>query len=191
MGIFDGVAADIEPKEFFLETLPGAFQREMEGLDTSGLEGTVLNVVFNIEGDPFTVTLTNGKELDVKEGAAEKPDIQISMTKERWRQTVSGELGNALDMFTDFKKLADRTRYDAVKDVKGKLNLVIERKDADKFDVIAVFAGEEKPEVTITCDMENWQGIMAGTNQPVSAFMGGKLRVTGEMTLAMKLNTLM
>ncbi|MBU4241366.1 MAG: SCP2 sterol-binding domain-containing protein [Actinobacteria bacterium] len=43
----------------------------------------------------------------------------------------------------------------------------------------------------MSCDIETWQQIMDGNTQAAMTFMGGNLKFTGEMTLAMQLNALL
>lgn len=56
---------------------------------------------------------------------------------------------------------------------------------------LKVAAGDaENPGVTITMQAEDFKALSAGTLNPMSAFMGGKLQVAGDMSLALKLQTL-
>ena len=48
-------------------------------------------------------------------------------------------------------------------------------------------AGDEDADVTMTADVETFQGIMSGDTNPTSAFMTGKLKVDGDMGMAMSL----
>jgi putative sterol carrier protein len=187
LGIFDGIPQDIDTREFFVGKLPGIFDREMTGAEASGMEGTELKVNFVIEGRPYGLKITDGSQIEVAEGGMDDPDIVIELAEEDWRTALSGDLGNALDMFTDFTKLSERRRFDTVKDVSGKLNLVIQRPEGE-FKAVARFSGAEAPEATINVDLATWQEIMAGTQQAAMAFMGGKLKLTGDMQLAMALN---
>lgn len=50
-----------------------------------------------------------------------------------------------------------------------------------------VSAGDEEADVTLSADPETFQGIMNGDTNPTSAFMTGKLKVDGDMGMAMKL----
>lgn len=49
----------------------------------------------------------------------------------------------------------------------------------------------DKPDVTFTMDLENFLGMFTGTLKPTSAFLSGKLKLKGNMSLAMKLEKLM
>jgi putative sterol carrier protein len=48
-------------------------------------------------------------------------------------------------------------------------------------------ASDEDADVTLSADVETFQGILSGDTNPTSAFMTGKLKVDGDMGMAMKL----
>lgn len=51
--------------------------------------------------------------------------------------------------------------------------------------------GDDPADVTLTADADTFQDIMSGDLNPTSAFMSGKLKVDGDMGLAMKLASYM
>ncbi len=53
-----------------------------------------------------------------------------------------------------------------------------------------IAGGVEKPDVSFTISDENWLSIAEGKLDPTSAFMSGKLKLQGDMMLAMKVATL-
>lgn len=62
-----------------------------------------------------------------------------------------------------------------------------------KFDdgVAAVTEGTaDAPDITLTMDAEDFKNMIAGQLNPMMAFMSGKLKITGDMSLAMKLQAL-
>jgi len=50
--------------------------------------------------------------------------------------------------------------------------------------------GVEKPDVTITVSDNDWLAITEGRLDPTSAFMTGKVKIAGDMMLAMRLQQL-
>ena len=49
----------------------------------------------------------------------------------------------------------------------------------------------DSPKLTITQAVEDWREITAGRLNPQMAFMSGKLKISGDMSLAMKLGSIM
>jgi putative sterol carrier protein len=50
--------------------------------------------------------------------------------------------------------------------------------------------GVEKPDITFTVSDKDWLAISEGKLDPMNAFMTGKLKVSGDMMLAMKVPNL-
>ena len=50
--------------------------------------------------------------------------------------------------------------------------------------------GVEKPDMTLTVADKDWLGIATGQLNAMTAFTGGKLKIAGDMMLAMKLQQL-
>lgn len=48
-------------------------------------------------------------------------------------------------------------------------------------------AGDDDADVTLTADADVFQNILSGDQNPTSAFMTGKLKVDGNMGMAMKM----
>lgn len=48
-------------------------------------------------------------------------------------------------------------------------------------------AGDEDADVTLSADADVFQSILEGETNPTAAFMTGKLKIDGDMGLAMKL----
>ena len=49
----------------------------------------------------------------------------------------------------------------------------------------------DSPGATITVSAEDWLGMINGTLNPMQAFMSGKIKIEGDMTLAMSLQQVM
>jgi putative sterol carrier protein len=48
-------------------------------------------------------------------------------------------------------------------------------------------ASDDDADVTLSADVDTFEGILSGDTNPTSAFMTGKLKVDGDMGMAMKL----
>lgn len=69
----------------------------------------------------------------------------------------------------------------------GIAKFLIENEGAVMLDGSGVRAGDEPADVTLIASAETFRAIISGELSPTMAFMGGKLRIEGDMALAMKL----
>ncbi len=69
----------------------------------------------------------------------------------------------------------------------GTAKFSIEGEGSVVIDSSGARASDEDTDVTLTADPETFQGILSGDTNPTSAFMTGKLKVDGDMGMAMKL----
>lgn len=69
----------------------------------------------------------------------------------------------------------------------GLAKFVIGDEGAIMIDSDGARAGDEDADVTLTADADVFQAIFDGDTNPTAAFMTGKLKIDGDMGLAMKL----
>lgn len=69
----------------------------------------------------------------------------------------------------------------------GTAKFDIEGEGAVMMDANGARAGDEPADVTLSADAETFKAILAGETNPTSAFMTGKLKVDGDMGMAMSL----
>lgn len=79
------------------------------------------------------------------------------------------------------EKLGDRFDGSARFDIEGEGSIMV--------DDVGVRAGEEPAEVTLSADEETFREILDGTLDPTAAFMGGRLKIDGDMGQAMRLGS--
>ncbi len=76
-------------------------------------------------------------------------------------------------------------------DFSGTAKFEIEGEGAVIIDATGARASDDDADVTLTANVDTFQGIMSGDTNPTSAFMTGKLKVDGDMGMAMKLATVL
>ena len=69
----------------------------------------------------------------------------------------------------------------------GSAKFVIEDEGSLVIEGTEVRAGDDETDVTLTADRETFESILSGDLNPTAAFMGGKLKVDGDMSAAMRL----
>lgn len=72
-------------------------------------------------------------------------------------------------------------------DFGGTAKFDIEGEGTVVMDANGARAADEDTDVTLSADAETFQAILSGETNPTSAFMTGKLKVDGDMGMAMKL----
>lgn len=72
-------------------------------------------------------------------------------------------------------------------DFDGTAKFDIEGEGTVMMDENGARAGDEEADVTLSADAETFQSILEGDTNPTSAFMTGKLKIDGDMGMAMKL----
>ncbi len=75
--------------------------------------------------------------------------------------------------------------------IDGTVKFVIENEGAVRIDETGASAAEGEADCVLTADAETFRGMLAGEVNPTSAFMTGRLKVDGDMGLAMKLGGLL
>ncbi|TVS05578.1 MAG: sterol carrier family protein [Rhodobacteraceae bacterium] len=71
----------------------------------------------------------------------------------------------------------------------GTAKFEIEGEGSIMVDENGVREGDDEADVTMIANVETFQGIMEGDVNPTMAFMSGKLRIEGNMGMAMKLGS--
>tara|TARA_R110002049_G_scaffold140930_9_gene302426 strand:- start:33195 stop:33485 length:291 start_codon:yes stop_codon:yes gene_type:complete len=72
-------------------------------------------------------------------------------------------------------------------DFGGTAKFDIEGEGAVMMDANGARAGDEEADVTLSAAADTFQSILSGDTNPTSAFMTGKLKIDGDMGMAMKL----
>ncbi|MGB3243849.1 MAG: SCP2 sterol-binding domain-containing protein [Sulfitobacter sp.] len=76
-------------------------------------------------------------------------------------------------------------------DFDGTAKFDIEGEGAVMIDGTGARAGDDPADVTLSADAETFKSILEGGTNSTAAFMTGKLKVDGDMGLAMKLATVL
>jgi len=184
---------DVTVSEYFNDYVPKIFAEQLQTAVVSGMEGTDARIMFNISGEEaqtWSLRIKDAREMKVVPGPVPDPLVTLDMDEGTWRDAVTGRLPGAIDMFTDVNKVANRGRFDKISDMKGTLVLNLARPDGSPIDLAVSFNGAEKPRATFTCSIDTWKDLSSGKVSGVTAFMGGQLKIEGDMPFAIELSNL-
>jgi putative sterol carrier protein len=190
----DAVKDDVTVKEYFEDFVPGMFAEQLKGATITDMDGTVAKLMFNIASDgqklTYSLVIKDAKDLEVVAGPADDALVSLDMDEDTWRAAVTGKLAGAIDMFTDVNKVANRARFEKLKDIKGTLVLDLTAADGSPVDLSITFNGAAEPKAVFKCSQDTWVQISSGAISGVNAFMGGQLKIEGNMPLAIELSAL-
>jgi putative sterol carrier protein len=185
---------DITPKRFFEEWLPA----QLSGL---GPFSQPLTIRVRLQGD-------EGGAWDLKVGEAglaiaaagpapgSEPEVTVGQTVEDWKAITVGEAG-AVDLAppqsspTDILFL-DQQAQSLLGQVKGTVRFEVTGYNGRTWQLTVKFGGTPwrdggDPDATISVDAETYAQILARTLPPPQAYFQGKVRLSGDVNLAMQL----
>ncbi|MBK5093614.1 MAG: SCP2 sterol-binding domain-containing protein [Actinobacteria bacterium] len=187
------VGEDVTVREYFEEHVPKIFEEQVSGISSSGMEGTDFSVQFDISGaekQTYGIIVKDAKELEVVSGPIKDPIVTLELSEDAWREAVTGKLEGAVDAFMDMGQMANRTRYDLIKDTKGTMGLLLSRPGGTDLEFKVIFNGAESPKTTFKASLEDWVKISRGELEGTAAYMSGSLKIEGDLPFAMALGNL-
>ncbi len=194
---FSNLPADITPAAFFSlveETLKD------EPAPANAAPDKLLLHVSGEAGGTCAMGFTNGR-LAIDQASAANPPLQVTTSIEDFRAFVAGPIRDAVKAkaggkasAVDAKQIAKlfriTTKTDQVKAYSGDLQLAVEN-GATTHKVTLTFGGgtpnPASPTTTISISLEDFLALAGGELNAQAAFFAGKIRLDGDMNLAMGL----
>lgn len=177
------VPEGITVKELFTEFAP---KLAKEGIEQSGaaaeLGGTEFSLVVDVSGEKYCYVVKNGTEFDVKEGDLDAPVVRISVSTEDIEKMIAT---NQLDMLLGIQSDLNRSKYNALQNIKGSMTAVLANDDGSYFTISATLNGAATPACTFKMKTTDSAALIKKEVNPVNLFMGGAMKIEGDMAFAM------
>ena len=181
-------------QEFFTKYVPENLGKAIAETSPQGMDGTEVSIQFNITGEggaKYCVKVIDAKRIEVVEGGVPNPMMEIENSVADWRESVSpsSELGGVLleQMLDPSRFQVTKKNFDVMKAAKGKMEMQIVRPGKEPFRNIIRFNKGEAPAAVITMQQDDFKAIAGGKVDPQVAFMSGKIKVKGDISLLIKL----
>ncbi|MCL4468130.1 MAG: SCP2 sterol-binding domain-containing protein, partial [Deltaproteobacteria bacterium] len=177
--------------KFFEDVVPQIFSDELKNHPVQDMEGLDFKLQFKITGEntvTYGIVVKNGTDLKVIPNGIPDPQINIELNEKDWRDSITGkEGGNAvMGMFFN-PAMLNKGKYNSLLGVKGVLNLALARESGELFNAKLQFNNANLPASTIKMKASEYSAMLDGKINPVMAFMSGKMKISGDMGLALKL----
>lgn len=192
---FANLPADITPTAFF------ALVEDSLKDEPAPANAAPDKLVIHVSGDGGGVWAMGfvGGRLAIEQGAAQSAPLQVSMSADDLRAFVAGSVRDAIKAKAggrsiDGKQLAKIFRItgktEQVKAYSGDLALVVENGAANHRLTLTFGGGAPNtasPTTTISIALDDFLAMLGGELNPQAAFFAGKIRLDGDMNLAMGL----
>lgn len=201
------------PGEFFGQVVPGRLRTHLDGIksridklqreydDLMGVDA-VIRVCLTGEGAETLFLHLKDGGLAVSKDAPSEQLMTVTQSVEDWRASATGSIGAQFDVFGGGpggeqagQYLLTKGKVERLKQIKGTIQFVItDVGDGGEWKVLTTFGpGDppETPQTTVTVANQDSQEIAAGKLNPQAAFMAGKIKIAGDMGLAMQVGMIM
>ena len=192
------VTESTTPDEFFEKILPElASAKQGELSDEQKAVSHAVGVVLSGDGGGSWTLKIDGGQLQVSKGVAEESNPVVELSVEDWRGVMTGKKamlasGPSADLMAIDPSKFKPVLLERIKPINGTIRFVVEDPDEGDLQVTIKFGGSapDEPQTTVTTDAETARQTQEGTMNPQMAFMQGKVRIVGDMNLAMQVGSL-
>ncbi len=177
------IPADASVKSLLSEIMPQMTREALAGNNASkDLSGTEIRMTIDAGSDVYSYILKDGKQIEVKSGGIEGVMLKLAVSKDDIERMIkTGNLDMLLGMQSDIKK----SKYDALKSLKGSFTAQIADSDHN-YTINVVLNGAESPHSIFKMTMANSAALMRKETNPIQLFMSGALKIEGDMSFAMQ-----
>lgn len=176
---------DVNPREYYLDILPKIF-KPLKSKYPPNSETRLRIKVIGPNGGSWNVVIDDKFKLSVSEGISGKPQIAIEMRESDWRDMVLGKIRVLTSIYNLLSPKKSKADYRGTLDLKGKLVMILLKRDGDEIEIVLLFKGVEKPETKIKMAMNDYLDLMKGAIEADNAYFKGKIEIEGDIIFAMQ-----
>jgi hypothetical protein len=171
---------------YFSTTIPAQYTAALADAAEDVRNQPELTITYVVGGENGGVygLRTKGAELEYVAGGIDPCDMRVQIEAEQLEKAIAQGVEEA---FLDY---VVRGKVDVIKGLKGMVKQELTRADGSTYENDVTFGGQEEPEVTLSMDAEDYVAMMRGELNSQMAFITGKLKFEGSLTLLINLGAL-
>jgi hypothetical protein len=180
-----------KPSEFFEQTIPDLFDRARERI-TDAQRAVAAAFGFRVVGDDggaWTIRFANG-DLRIEQGIGDDCLVVVEQPTDAWHTGWREAGGAGEDPIGALVAEPERIKpewLDKVRQVHGTLRATLVDGDESIWEITVRFGrGPVEPQTTVIVPLAAADEIRTGRMQPQQAMMSGRLKIRGDMNLAMQ-----
>ena len=192
-----------EPSSFYNEQIPTQWNRMLDAQEALGepgrsvFEGMIavdatIRVDIVDEGDSYFMNIEAGR-MSSGDEAAHPPFLTLLQSREAYERLAAEAGDSAMALLGGLSGLAGemkltQQRIDNLSDVKGLLRFTVTGDEG--FDLLTQFGTDpipDEPAASISVDADAYRDLRSGELNPQDAFMNGRIKIEGDMQMAMQL----
>lgn len=178
------IPKDISIKDLLLDFSPKTAKQMIEESGAAAeLGGTEFSMVVDVSGNKYSYVVKDGTNFDVKEGDLDKAMVRVSISEEDLNKMIET---NSLDMLLGIQSDLNKTKYDTLLNLKGKMVAELSNDDGSVVTINTVFNETETPSATFKMKTSDSIALVKKETNPVNLFMSGGMQIEGDMGFAMQ-----
>ncbi len=182
MAEIPSIPTDIGVEELLSEKIPEITKTALTQSNAAAdLSGTEISMMIDTGTVSVSYTLKDGKDIDVSQGVNDNAMLKLNVDHSDLEKMIKS---NNLDMLLGLQSDISKSKYDALKSLKGSFIAEIDD-DGDKIKMQVVLNGAATPQSVFKMTMKDSTALIKKETNPVQLFMSGALKIEGDMAFAM------
>jgi len=182
MAEIPSIPTDINIKELLSEKMPEITKNALvQNNAAAELSGTEISMAVDTGTESVSYILKDGKDIDVSEGITENVMLKLKVDHGDLENMIKS---NNLDMILGIQSDINKSKYDALKTLKGSFVAEIDD-EGNKIKMEVTLNGVATPQTIFRMSMKDSSALMRKETNPIQLFMSGALKIEGDMAFAM------
>jgi hypothetical protein len=172
----------MQMQEYLESYIPSVIERFLAEKPVPQMEGTSFTTQVTVEGErsfTFGIKINDAREIKVEPGGLENPMLSVSLTEDVFKPVTS-----------QVTQMVGRKQFDEIAKAKGTLTIEAVMPGEWVLPIKLTFNGASDPKATMRGPAEVILKVMTGELNGPQAFMGGQMKIDGDMMFLMSLSSL-